>query len=56
MARRRGTTNSPSAKRPIVQYDHKDEKRANNPPVGLVTPKQDRAPLTPSPPHRGARG
>jgi hypothetical protein len=39
MARARGTPKSPSAKRPIVQYDHKDKKRANNPPVGLVTPE-----------------
>jgi adenine-specific DNA-methyltransferase len=28
-------------KRPIEQYDHADEKRANNPPVGLVTPETD---------------
>jgi len=42
MARARGTTKSPSAKRPIIQYDHKDKQRANNPPVGLVTPETDR--------------
>ena len=28
-------------KRPIVQYDHKGKTRANNPPVGLVTPQTD---------------
>jgi len=28
-------------KKPIEQYDHKDKKRLNNPPVGLVTPKTD---------------
>jgi adenine-specific DNA-methyltransferase len=28
-------------KRPIEQYDHSNEKRANNPPVGLVTPDTD---------------
>ena len=28
-------------KRPIEQYDHTDEKRINNPPVGLVTPETD---------------
>jgi adenine-specific DNA-methyltransferase len=28
-------------KRPIEQYEHKGRKRANNPPVGLVTPETD---------------
>jgi len=28
-------------KRPIEQYDHKEKKRLNNPPVGLVTPERD---------------
>ena len=28
-------------KKPIESYDHKDKKRANNPPVGLVTPDTD---------------
>jgi adenine-specific DNA-methyltransferase len=28
-------------KKPIGQYDHKGKKRANNPPVGLVTPETD---------------
>jgi adenine-specific DNA-methyltransferase len=28
-------------KRPIEQYDHKAKTRANNPPVGLVTPQTD---------------
>jgi adenine-specific DNA-methyltransferase len=31
-----------SAKKPIDQYDHKDKKRINNPPVGLVTPETDK--------------
>lgn len=29
-------------KKPIEQYDHKDKKRVNNPPVGLVTPDTDK--------------
>ena len=29
-------------KKPIVSYDHRDKKRPNNPPVGLVTPDTDR--------------
>lgn len=29
-------------KKPIEQYDHKDKKRLNNPPVGLVTPDTDK--------------
>lgn len=28
-------------KRPIESYEHKDKQRANNPPVGLVTPETD---------------
>ena len=28
-------------KKPIEPYDHKGKKRANNPPVGLVTPDTD---------------
>jgi hypothetical protein len=31
-----------TGKKPIEQYDHKDKKRVNNPPVGLVTPELDR--------------
>ncbi|MBI2487733.1 MAG: site-specific DNA-methyltransferase, partial [Deltaproteobacteria bacterium] len=31
-----------SNKKPIEQYDHKDKKRVNNPPVGLVTPDTDK--------------
>jgi len=31
-----------AGKKPIEQYDHKDKKRVNNPPVGLVTPELDR--------------
>jgi len=27
--------------KPIVQYEHKDKERVNNPPVGLVTPETD---------------
>ena len=30
-----------SSKRKIEQYTHEDKKRANNPPVGLVTPMTD---------------
>ncbi|MFO7556968.1 MAG: hypothetical protein R6W88_17355 [Desulfobacterales bacterium] len=29
-------------KKEIEQYDHKDKKRVNNPPVGLVTPETDK--------------
>ena len=32
---------SSTGKKPIEQYDHKDKKRPNNPPVGLVTPETD---------------
>jgi hypothetical protein len=39
MARAEGVKNS--KKKPIEQYDHKGKKRANNPPVGLVTPETD---------------
>jgi hypothetical protein len=42
--RRRGA--GPAAtgggKRPIEQYEHGDKRRANNPPVGLVTRESDR--------------
>ncbi len=31
-----------TGKRPIEQYDHKGQKRKNNPPVGLVTEATDR--------------
>jgi len=41
-SREKGTT-----KKPIKSYDHQDKKRANNPPVGLVTPQTD--------PERGAK-
>ncbi len=30
-----------TAKKPIESYDHQDKRRANNPPVGLVTPDTD---------------
>jgi adenine-specific DNA-methyltransferase len=33
---------SNSKKKPIEQYAHKDKQRANNPPVGLVTPATDK--------------
>jgi adenine-specific DNA-methyltransferase len=32
----------PKSKKPIEQYEHKDKKRANNPPIGLVTPQTDK--------------
>ena len=35
-----GEKKSPK-KKPIKSYEHKDKKRANNPPVGLVTPDTD---------------
>jgi adenine-specific DNA-methyltransferase len=31
----------PKAKRPVESYEHTDKQRANNPPVGLVTPDTD---------------
>jgi len=34
-------TASTKKKRPVEQYEHKKEKRANNPPVGLVDAKSD---------------
>ena len=33
---------SRQAKRPIEAYEHRDQERLNNPPVGLVTPETDR--------------
>jgi adenine-specific DNA-methyltransferase len=33
---------SKSRKKPIEQYAHKGKQRANNPPVGLVTPATDK--------------
>jgi adenine-specific DNA-methyltransferase len=39
MARGKGVKNN--KKKPIEQYGHKGKKRANNPPVGLVTPETD---------------
>ncbi len=35
------TNKKPGKKKPIESYDHKDKTRANNPPVGLVTPDTD---------------
>jgi adenine-specific DNA-methyltransferase len=40
MPRKKGTGGAPS-KRPIDRYEHRDKKRINNPPVGLVTPETD---------------
>src|SRR5260370_15214510 len=40
MAPGTGKGGKPS-KRPIERYEHKDKKRINNPPVGLVTPETD---------------
>ena len=43
MARSRKATEKPAAgKRRIEQYDHKGQRRKNNPPVGLVTEATDR--------------
>lgn len=39
MAKR--ASKSSAKKRKVESYDHKDKKRANNPPVGLVTPDTD---------------
>jgi len=33
---------SNTKKKPIEQYGHKGKQRANNPPVGLVTPATDK--------------
>ncbi len=38
MAKAKKAANS-SKKKPIDQYAHKGKQRANNPPVGLVTPQ-----------------
>jgi hypothetical protein len=40
MPRKKGTGGTP-AKRPIDRYEHRDKKRINNPPEGLVTPETD---------------
>jgi hypothetical protein len=37
----RAGKNKNDGKKPIEQYEHKDKKRANIPPVGLVTPETD---------------
>ena len=37
-----GPKKKPPVKRPIESYDHRDKERANNPPVGLVTPDTDK--------------
>jgi adenine-specific DNA-methyltransferase len=41
MAKPRKTVGN-SRKKPIEQYGHKGKQRANNPPVGLVTPATDK--------------
>jgi adenine-specific DNA-methyltransferase len=41
MAKKKKTEPKTKAKRPIESYDHRDKQRANNPPVGLVTPDTD---------------
>ncbi len=33
--------NKAESKRPIEAYQHRDKKRVNNPPAGLVTPEND---------------
>ena len=38
---RKAKASSQDSKKPIEQYDHKDKKRTNNPPVGLVKPETD---------------
>lgn len=38
----RGPKKATSEKKPIEQYEHKNTKRLNNPPVGLVTPATDK--------------
>jgi adenine-specific DNA-methyltransferase len=45
MSRKKGTS-APPRKRPIERCEHTDEKRVNNPQVGLVTPETD--PVAPS--------
>ena len=39
---RDGSGRKKTPKKPIESYEHKDKQRANNPPVGLVTPETDR--------------
>ncbi len=40
-AAKKSTRRKAPAKKPIESYDHHGKKRANNPPVGLVTPETD---------------
>ncbi len=43
MARgRQKKSNNKSGKKPIEQYEHKGQRRLNNPPVGLVSPDTDK--------------
>ncbi len=41
-AAKKTTKRKGAAKKPIESYDHTDKKRANNPPVRLVTPDTNR--------------
>ena len=38
---KKATKRKGAAKKPIESYDHQEKKRADNPPVGLVTPATD---------------
>ncbi|MBI5745691.1 MAG: hypothetical protein HZA13_01655 [Nitrospirae bacterium] len=40
-----GKRKKESDQKPIEQYEHKDKKRLNNPPVGLVDAKTDNGEL-----------
>jgi len=42
MPQKKKSSRGGERKKPIEQYDHKDKKRVNNPPVGLVTPETDK--------------
>jgi len=41
MAKGRKKANGVTNQKPIEQYEHKDKKRLNNPPVGLVDAHTD---------------
>ena len=38
---RKNNTGTNRTRRPIESYEHRDKKRVNNPPAGLVTPETD---------------
>ena len=42
MPQKKKSSRGGERKKPIEQYDHRDKKRVNNPPVGLVTPETDK--------------